>query len=77
LIFTQLPSLSLSLSPTHNPPEIVVVFLGKSNKLPKGGIPKAATTDAGGSKMQEDIATEEKRLAELGSPMALCTLSIP
>jgi hypothetical protein len=39
---------------------------------------KAAATDAGGSKMQDEIAVEEeKRLAELGSPMGQRTLAIP
>jgi hypothetical protein len=41
-------------------------------------MPKAAATDAGGSKMQDEIvAKEERRLAELGSPMAQRTLTIP
>jgi hypothetical protein len=46
--------------------------------MPKGGMPKAAATDAGGSKTQDEIAAEEeRRLAELGSPMAQRTLTIP
>jgi hypothetical protein len=41
-------------------------------------MPKGAAADAGASKTQEEIAAEEeRRLAELGSPMAQRPLAIP
>jgi hypothetical protein len=46
--------------------------------MPKVGMSKAAAADAGASKTQEEIAAEEeRRLAELGSPMVQHPLAIP